>query len=138
MPIHPVRIPTPLWARPTDASLYDGVRLSDYHLIQSHRDRLLDAVHDELDAYLNSDAIFGAGDFPNRERLTGEYYIADESYAQHTGPLWIQIGIKCHCLEYPINAGQIDLDYLGLEVWLRFEPASGAFSIFRNTDSSSI
>jgi hypothetical protein len=29
-------------------------------------------------------------------------------------------------------------DYLGLDVWLRCDPGKWTFSVFRNTDSSSI
>lgn len=117
------------------------MRLSEYHEIQQHRDRLLAVVHREVDAYLNTSGLYvegGEGGFPNRSRMSGTYYVGDESYTRHVGPVWIQVGIECRCLEKPSPPRREKLDYLGLEVWLRCDPADWSFTVFRNTDSSSI
>jgi hypothetical protein len=117
------------------------MRLSDYHAIQQRRQQMLDIVHQEVEAYLNTPGLYGeAGDdmFPDRSRMSGEYYVSDESYTGHVGPVWIQVGITCHCLGKPSRPGQEDRDYLGLEVWLRCDPTDWSFIVFRNTDSSTI
>jgi hypothetical protein len=134
------RLELPVWARRPDAHLAN-VRLSAYHAIQQRREQLLDVVHQEVEAYLNTPGLYGEDGndmFPNRSRMSGEYYVSDESYIGHVGPEWIQVGVMCHCLEKPSRAGQRDRDYLGLEVWLRCDPADWSFAVFRNTDSSSI
>ena len=134
------RIELPGWSGRPDAHL-DNMRLSDYHAIQQRRQQMLDAVHQEVEAYLNTPGMYGdSGDdtFPDRSRMSGEYYVSDESYAGHVGPVWIQVGIMCHCLDKPSRPRQGGRDYLGLEVWLRCDPALWSFTVFRNTDSSAI
>jgi hypothetical protein len=134
------RVELPGWARPPEVDL-DDMRLSDYHAIQRHRGSMLELVHREVEAYLNTPGLFVERDedgFPNRSRLSGEYYVSDESYTGHVGPVWIQIGITCHCLERAPPSGFEARDYLGLEVWLRCDPKDWSFSVFRNTDSSAI
>jgi hypothetical protein len=134
------RIEVPSWARRPDVWLH-GMRLSDYHAIQQHRDRLLDAVHQEVELYLNANDLCFVADedgFPNRSKMSGEYYIGSESYAAQAGLIWYQISVACRCLEKPVRTHQSDFDYLQLEVWLRCDPADWSFTVFRNTDSSSI
>ncbi|MDB6175562.1 MAG: hypothetical protein JWL59_4873 [Chthoniobacteraceae bacterium] len=117
------------------------MRLSDYQAIQQRRHKMLDIVHQEVEAYLNTPGLYGEDEncmFPNRSRMSGEYYVIDESYTGHVGPVWIQVGITCRCLEPPSRSEQQDRDYLGLEVWLRCDPKTWSFKIFRNTDSSAI
>lgn len=138
------RIDRPDYAREPDIWL-DAMRLSDYNEIQIHRADLLSLVDQEVAWYLNSpELVFESDDdgFPSWSRLTGEYYISDESYETHVGPLWYQIGINAHFLEKPQpraqGPNQHDYDYLGLNVWIRCDPKIWKFSIFRNTDSSAI
>jgi hypothetical protein len=135
-----MRVELPGWARRPDAHL-DNMRLSDYHAIQQRRGQMLDVVHREVEAYLNTPGLYGEGGdgmFPDRSRMSGEYYVSDESYTGHVGPVWIQVGVICHCLEEPARPGQENRDYLGLEVWLRCDPNDWSFAVFRNTDSSAI
>ena len=134
------RIGVPSWSKRPDV-LFRNVRLSEYRAIRRNRARMLDVVHQEVEAYLNTPGLYAEHEddgFPNRSQMSGEYYVGDESYAGHVGPVWFQIGIMCHCLERASRLVQVDRDYLGLEVWLRCEPSDWSFSIFRNTDSSSI
>lgn len=71
-------------------------------------------------------------DFPEQSRLTGEFYIGRESYHRLCGKSWIQICVEARCIgTRHIRAG----DYLGLHVWLRFDPKSGRLTNHRNTDS---
>jgi hypothetical protein len=119
-----------------------GVTEAEYASIQRHRGEMLATVQDEVEAYVDDPTLVFDGDeagFPHRRRMTGTYYIARESYAAHCDPAWFQIGVVCHCLEVPKPGMDRDDDYLGLEVWLRCEPSElSRFSVFRNTDSSSI
>jgi len=97
------RIEPPAWAD-QPALRIEAVTVSDYASIQRRRDRLLRVVHQAVEDYLNDPQLYFTDDddgFPNRERLTGQYYVADESYTAHEGPAWFQIGVMCRCLERP-------------------------------------
>jgi hypothetical protein len=133
------RIEPPEWATQPDLSI-TAVTVADYAAIQRHRDKMLQAVHREIEEYLNTPGLFGEGEsFPDRTRLTGTYYIGAESYIVHRNPVWFQISVMCRCLKEPWEAVNRDSDYLGLEVWLKCLPGQwSSFEVFRNTDSSSI
>ena len=134
------RVEPPDWARRPEVHL-DRMRLGDYDAIRRRRAQMLDVVHGEVEAYLNTPGLCGEGvgdGFPDRSRLSGEYYVGYESYTGHVGPVWIQVGVTCRCLEKRSVAGREDRDYLGLDVWLRCDPNDGSFAVFRNTDSSAI
>lgn len=133
------RISRPSYARLPDIWLHHIKRSDDYAIRDRHPE-VLEIVHQEVESYLNEpELIFETDDgFPSLSRLTGQYYIADESYTLHVGPPWYQIGIQTHFLEHPWHAGQTNFDYLGLEVWICCDPETWSFTVFRNTDSSSI
>jgi len=133
------RIEPPDWATQPNLRIA-AVRVAEYAAIQQHRDKLLRAVHREVEAYLNDPRLYGEGEsFPDRLRMTGAYYIGAESYIAHRDPPWFQISIRCHCLERPKAGVDRDDDYLGLEVWLKCVPRRwSSFELFRNTDSSAI
>ena len=136
------RIEPPAWATQPDLSI-TGVTVADFAAIQKHRDKMLKAVHREVEAYLNDPRLYFDGDedgFPHRGRMTGAYYIGSESYTAHDDrPAWVQIGIMCRCLEGSKPGVDDEDDYLGLEVWLKCVAGRWAtFEVFRNTDSSSI
>jgi hypothetical protein len=102
---------------------------------------MLAVVHREVEEYLNTPGLYVDGDeegFPNRAKMTGEYYIGDESYTAQVNPVSFQISFMCRCLEKPASPRQSTSDYLGLQVWLRCMPGRFSFEVFRNTDSSSI
>lgn len=132
------RVEPPEWAPQPDLGI-TGVTVGEYAAIQRHRDKLLRAVHREVEAYLNTPGLYGEGEsFPDRLRMTGAYYIGAESYTAHRDPTWFQIGVVCRCLEHPKAGMDREDDYLGLEVWLRCVPGRWSFEVFRNTDSSSV
>lgn len=133
------RVVPPDWATQPDLSI-TTVTVAEYATIQRYREKLLRAVHREVEAYLNDPRLYGEGEgFPDRMRLTGAYYIGGESYTAHREPDWFQISVQCRCLERPKPGVPRDDDYLGLEVWLKCVPGRWAsFEVFRNTDSSSI
>ena len=133
-------VPHPKWAREPDVWLHD-MRLADYHAIQKHRVRMLKVVHKEVETCLNTAGLYYDGEedgFPNRSRMTGEYYLSDESYTARVGPVWFQVSVMCRCLGSRLPGSAEVGDYLGLEVWLKCDPKKWAFEVFRNTDSSLI
>ena len=133
------RIEPPEWTTQPDLSIAN-VTVADYRAIQRHRDKMLKAVHREIETYLNTPGLYGEGkSFPDRLRMTGAYYLGGESYIAHRNPAWFQISVMCRCLKQPWAAEDRDSDYLGLEVWLKCVPGRwSSFEVFRNTDSSSI
>ena len=133
------RIEPPQWAAQPGLDI-TGVAVTEYVAIQQQRDELLRVVDRELEEYLNTPGLYGEGEsFPDRQRLTGAYYIGSESYTAHRDPPWFQISIMCRCLEHPKAGVPREDDYLGLEVWLKCVPGQrSSFEVFRNTDSSSI
>jgi hypothetical protein len=117
------RIELPEWATQPDLSI-TAVTVAEYVAIQRHRDKLLRAVHREVEAYLNTPGLYGEGEsFPDRLRMTGAYYIGSESYTAHRDPAWFQISVTCRCLERAKPGVDRDDDYLGLEVWLKCVPS---------------
>ncbi len=136
-----VWIDPPLWATQPDLTIA-RVTVEEFTAIQRHRDKLLHFVHCEVEEYLKDPELVFEGNevgFPHRRKLTGTYYIANESYIAHAAPPWFQICVKCHFLEPPKAGIERDDDYLGLEVWLKCVPGNwDSFEVFRNTDSSSI
>jgi hypothetical protein len=135
------RIEPPAWATQPDLRIY-RVTVAEYAAIQRHRDKLLRAVHREVESYLNDPRlVFDGGEdgFPHRRRLTGSYYIGSEMYEAYADPAVFAVSIQCRCLEHPWAGMDRDGDYLGLQVWLRCFPGRWAsFEVFRNTDSSVI
>ena len=86
------RIEPPDWATQPDVSIA-AVTVSEYAAIQRHRDKLLRAVHREVEAYLNTPGLYGEGEsFPDRLRMTGAYYVGAESYIAHRDPAWFRCG----------------------------------------------
>jgi hypothetical protein len=136
-----IRVAPPAWATQPSRRI-SCITVEEYAAIQRHRDKLLNVVHCEVEAYLNDPTLVFETDedgFPNRGRMTGAYYIADESYIAHRDEHWFQISVMCHFLEFPKPGMNREDDYLGLEVWLKCVPGQWhLFEVFRNTDSSSI
>jgi hypothetical protein len=96
------RIEPPAWAREPTVWL-DQTYLADYLAIQEHRDKLLAAVHKEVEKYLNTrDLVYDDEEgFPNRSRMTGDYYIGSESYIGNNEGGWTKVGIECGCAARP-------------------------------------
>jgi hypothetical protein len=137
--IRPRSVDPPDWATQPCLEI-DSLTAAEFATIQRHRALLLKIVHREVENYLNDPLLCPeGGSFPDRLRLTGEYYIGAESYTAHREPDWFQISVMCRCLEHPKAGVPREDDYLGLEVWLKCVPGRWArFEVFRNTDSSTI
>jgi hypothetical protein len=134
------RIDQPSWAKPSRIQL-ECLEKSDFDILQQYREIMLDVVHQEVESYLNTPELYCEGDtegFPNISRMTGEYYIGDESYWTQMDTQEFRMSIFCCFLSHPTFEHQIDLDYLGLEIWMTFDPSNASFEIYRNTDSSVI
>lgn len=138
-------IALPKRARPHDV-YFEECHLSAYNEIRQRREEMLRVIQREVQEYVNDDSLTypesNADGFPSRGCLTGQYYIADESYRERldAGVRWFEIGVQTICLGKPACRGRPDVegpqDYLGLHVWIRCDPESWAFSLNGNTDSS--
>jgi len=127
-------IPTPEWARTPDVWL--DLKLADYQALQVHRERMLAVVHRMVEDHLTvsgyiakpgDEAASGLESFPSSGRLSGEYYIGDESYTMEVGPLRFRISIMARCLSRSPQEGSVKRDYLGLEAWLECLPDEWEF-----------
>jgi hypothetical protein len=133
------RIPAPEWAPDYDRGQVqlDGVSQQEYEAIQRRRQEILALLDAEVERYVSENTSPGDDSFPKRDRMTGEFYIGHESYSKEGKPAWFRVSIFCRCLGGPKAGMDGKDDYLGLEVYLRCEPGSGAYSVL-DTDSSSI
>lgn len=86
--------------------------------------------------YLNDPrlASYDEEDFPSLSRMSGKYYIKDVRFVQHLKNKihTYQISVECRFLDAKGD------DYLGLEVWILYNPENMTLSKYRNTDSSAI
>jgi len=116
----------------------DAMTKGERLALEDLHDKILIMVDDLVEEYVNTDTLCappGEDWFPVQTRLTGEFYICSESYDRLPGESWIQLCISAHCIGK--NPHGID-DYLGLDVWLRYDPKDGRLTNHRNTDSMSI
>ena len=134
------RVPAPDWAERAALDLEDMQPWDHERLQARYRDDILAAVDRAIEAYLRDpDLTYETDHFPTWQRLTGEYYIAGESYWSEQGPPKLQMSLMAHCLESaPPDSGGRCRDYLGLEVWLELDELNGAIEVVRSTDSCSI
>jgi len=141
-----VRVPVPEWA-PSYAQgaatfemaadkYYDAITPAERAaLVERHAD-ILDLADQLIEEYAN-DGCAPPGDdwFPAQARLTGEFYVGSESYHRLPGERWVQVCIEARCLGRRTDKVG---DYLGLDVWLRYDPEVDQLSNHRNTDSKVI
>lgn len=133
------RVPVPDWA-PDYARgevKLKGVSQQEYDSLQQRRQQILTLLDAEVERYVSDNVYPGDDSFPDRDRLTGEFYLGNERYSKEGDPEWIRISMFCRCLEHPRPGDDQPGDYLGLEVYLRCDPISGGFSVL-GTDESSI
>jgi hypothetical protein len=115
---------------------FDGVSPKEANLFKQRRKEILALVDAEVERYATENtALPGENSFPDQGVLNGEFYIARESYKKRADPVWFQISIMVHCRGH--CPWGVD-DYLGLDIWIRYDPEEDRFTIYRNTDSSSI
>ena len=127
-------IPSPDWARETSVSVADKFGHGEYERLSVQRQEVLDTVQRAVQQYVNDDALTSDGDdglFPQRQKLTSEYYISGEHYwvyteqrPPHRGERQYRFSLMTRCLEKPRHENQqdSDADYLGLEVHFEWQP----------------
>jgi len=117
---------------------YDGISLTQYKDLTKRWCEMLTIVHKELSKYVDDDNLcFDCEDsnlFPNRCKLTGNYYIDSVAYIKQLNPIGFQIMISTKLTEY-LSTGEND--YLGLEVILFTKSINEKFEVW-SIDSSSV
>jgi hypothetical protein len=133
------RIPVPDWAPPYargQTSFADGFTEEHYNAVQPHREAILALVDRTVAEYLDRYS-FDDG-FPQRDRLTGEYYVGGEYYRRSGEPYpGYTVNVHVRCLKKPQPPRVIHSDYLGLDVRVYLDERDGSLHVHA-TDSSVI
>jgi len=84
-------------------------------------------VDHAVNEYINNDdlAYDAWEEFPSRSRLTGEYYLGNQYYAMEPGNDHCFASSMACCQEKLWYPNQIGQDYLGLDVDVEFDTATG-------------
>ena len=139
----------PPWASPFSRSADEKFGADNLQLALAQREAILAAVHQAVQAYLDDRSLTSGSavcGFPALEMLTGEYYIASESYRVNDEPWFPRVGrskeyrlsFLVHCLgrhSHPHETAS-DQDYLGLDVHFDWLPDRGTFAYHGDIDSS--
>ena len=142
-------IPAPVWARPFERSIDPNFGELECAKILKDYESVIEVFCAAIQGYINDDSLtyeLSEQGFPVRGRLTGEYYIASESYWVSYEPWFERVGrsreyrfsIHAHCLEHKRSKIIDDQDYLGLEVHFTWDCQIGQFFHHGDVDSSSI
>ncbi len=132
------RVPVPGWARPFALSREEEFDEQEFNRCSAHHGEVLQAVQEAVERYVNDDEVVNEEQplFPQRARLTGEYYISEENYSLYLGPAYPPIrpeerrytlSVFVRCLEKQWLENQTDFDYLGLELFFWWEPGEQKF-----------
>ena len=99
-------------------------------IFQNHQNKIMEIVETEITNYINDDNLCNDSEnmFPKRSLLTGEWYISSVCFDARM--LSIEVAL------IGLSLGYKD-DYLGLEVYLKYEEETGQFLVY-GVDSSSI
>jgi hypothetical protein len=138
-----VRVPVPEWAPPyacgavkfemVSTKYNDAITPTERDALMKRHADILALTDTLVEEYVNEGrASPGEGGFPEHNRLTGEFYVGNESYHRLLGESWIQICIEARCLGRESGGSN---DYLGLHVWLCYDPKNDRLWSHRNTDS---
>lgn len=115
-----------------NVSFYDGITLTEYEQLSNRWEEILSIVHKEISNYVNDNTLCFEDSFPNKNKLTGKYYIDEIFYIKY--PNGFKIMIKTRLTEYILNAED---DYLELDVTLFTMSFQDKFEVW-GIDSSSI
>jgi hypothetical protein len=133
------RIPVPVWAPPYLARGANGEALAEVSgpegdraaaLFQPYLAQILSLVDRAVNDYVNNpDLTFSEdeGCFPCRERLNGEYYREGPRYVGEQG--CYSVRVLAHCIEKQRRPAQDEFDYLGLDVLIELDPATGSLYV---------
>jgi len=120
---------------------YDSVAAQEMEQIAGYGEALYSVVARELERYVNDDDLCSnEGMFPERKRLTGNYYIVSEYYSRDAATGLYKIAVQTALTEQFVGGvvtKPVEMDYLGLEVWLGLDVESGRLEVY-GVDSSSI
>lgn len=143
------QIDPPSWARKPEINLEEEFGEFEHQRLHMLRAVLLRQVQEIVEKYLGDESAQQEADgergFPDITKMTGEYYIADESYHQYVKQcppnrgqksLWFSLMVRC--LEKPFVENQQNFDYLGLEIHFKWDVETGQFIHYGDIDSSSI
>jgi hypothetical protein len=120
-----------------ESKYYDAILPAERDALLGRRADILALADAQVEEYANDGCAPPGEDwFPEQARLTGEFYVGSESYHRLPGRDWCQICLEARCLGRR-GPGE-PRDYLGLDVWLRYDPAEGRLWVHRNPDSSVI
>ena len=142
-------IPATDWARPFDRTIDKNFVEMECAKILGDYESVMEIFCGAIQGYINDESLtydLPEHGFPARGRLTGEYYIASESFWVSYEPWFERVGrsreyrfsILAHGLEYKKYGTIEDRDYLGLEVHFIWDPQTGKFSHHGDIDSSCI
>lgn len=135
-----VRIDTPHWARPFLEQVDEGFDEQVHARIRRDWAQLQATVHGLVGDHV--DEVSEEDGFPTRSRLTGQYYLSGGCFLVHdrggqAGAVY-GVSVLARCLEHPFVAGQVDLDYLGLEFHFLWNPDQQRLEPTGDIDSSVI
>lgn len=117
----------PTWARPFQ--LESNLTDAELAIVDQRQVELLQVVQNALTEYVNDDSVcFTDGvDFPNRDKITGEYYLQNEVYQSQSGG--IEIRLTVHCVEKLDQFSERTDDYLGFFVGLTLDLITSELSL---------
>jgi len=143
-----LRIPVPDWAPSyykrgaggeIEHELWSEAGVEAYEALKERRAELFAVADAAVNEYVNNDGLTeeedGVGHFPNRQRLSGKYWISEEGYdVGDDGDFFVSI--MARCLERAWGAILADPDYLGLDVWIDVSRETGAITVSMVSSSS--
>ncbi len=139
---------------------FEGFTDEEIEILKSRHDEILEIAHNEVCKYLEYGTSTGIGDdnwFPSMGKLTGKYYIGSlDYYKREDGGIQISVftrftELRDDLIQHPDGSVKIreykdeneerifvEMDYLGLEVWLYADSITAEFDEVDEIDSSSI
>ncbi|MEW9095335.1 MAG: hypothetical protein AB2417_09665 [Clostridiaceae bacterium] len=109
-------------------------------LFENHEDEIMKIVVKEITEYLEDES--ACNDdlhmFPRRCEMTGEWYVGGIALREENGRIWGSVFTR-FLGYYPHPSVRMPIDdYLGLEVWIEYDPEHKKFIFDGGLDSSSI
>ncbi|MBC8138845.1 MAG: hypothetical protein H8F28_23445 [Fibrella sp.] len=102
---------------------------AEFSSVEQCRPKLIHVVTDAITDYINDDALCSADglSFPDRSKLTGEYYLEDENYSSDSFTIAIRLTVRC--LEKPHRFSERADDYLGFFIGLTLSRATAELDL---------
>ena len=109
-------------------------------LFEQHEAAIMGIVVREITAYLADESVCNDEEdmFPRRSEMTGEWYVGEIELFKKEERIWGSVFTR-FLGYYPEPCARLPVDdYLGLEVWITYDPEQQAFLFDGGLDSSSI